>query len=314
MIEPTAIIDVRIARSLPDERSETPSQGFDLALAAAGLERQAAAALEVHGAAPEGAFTSNPGASDARSANSRSPEASSRATAASNGNMAPAPQRQSPPRAAPRQGDAAGLNSAAQAAAPPPATNTGLSPASAAPAAALARPAPTAPAASAQPASPARQTAPGADVAGRPAKTDAGGAAARGRETAASEQDFARLLARRLADATAFDLRLDPPALGRVEGRMVVGDDGKMILCLTFDTAAGFDFFRDDAPALRAALEDAGFDLAGGDIAFSLKDERQDPHPQPSHAAHREGIGDAVAPEADILPSRAAWGGVDIRI
>ncbi|HBS36538.1 MAG TPA: hypothetical protein DEA50_15910, partial [Parvularcula sp.] len=83
---------------------------------------------------------------------------------------------------------------------------------------------------------------------------------------------FAEILARRLEDATQFDLRLDPPALGSVDGRLTLTDDGQATLALSFDNPSAFDYFRQDAGALRLALGDAGFDLAGRNLQFSFRE------------------------------------------
>lgn len=91
-------------------------------------------------------------------------------------------------------------------------------------------------------------------------------------------QDFARLLARRLeGGATKFDLRLDPPELGRVEAQLKVGDKGEAVLSLKFEHQAALDLFARDADALRAALTSSGFDLGGERLAFSLADESAKP-------------------------------------
>ncbi|MEQ8934919.1 MAG: flagellar hook-length control protein FliK [Amphiplicatus sp.] len=94
--------------------------------------------------------------------------------------------------------------------------------------------------------------------------------AARPEQPAASE--FARLLARKLeGGATAFDLRLDPPELGRVAARLTLGDDGKAQLALTFDSQTALDLFRRDEAGLREMLLASGFDLGAGDLAFSFE-------------------------------------------
>ena len=82
-------------------------------------------------------------------------------------------------------------------------------------------------------------------------------------------QEFALLVAKRLENATAFDLRLDPPELGRVEGRVSFQDDGKTVLSLKFENAAAFDHFARDEAALRTALRDAGVDLSDAEFSFS---------------------------------------------
>lgn len=122
--------------------------------------------------------------------------------------------------------------------------------------------------------------------------------------------DFAELVARRLKDGKSeFDIRLDPPRLGRVEGRLVVGDDGKTTLTLTFDNQAALDHFARDADALQAALAGAGFDLNGSDLSFALAERGNRDQAAPHQAATADGFN---------TPARTAWlaldGVIDIKV
>jgi flagellar hook-length control protein FliK len=92
---------------------------------------------------------------------------------------------------------------------------------------------------------------------------------------APAQEEFAKLLARRLdSGGSHFDIRLNPPELGRVEARLIVGDDGKATMTLKFDNQAAFDLFARDEAALRAAIAGSGFQFGAGDLAFTL--ERRD--------------------------------------
>lgn len=133
--------------------------------------------------------------------------------------------------------------------------------------------------------------------------------------THAPSQDFAKLLARRLnAGATTFELRLDPPELGRVEAHMKLDDDGKAVLALKFENQTALDLFSRDEAALRNTLMSSGFDLGGEQLAFSLAEEEQ----SPGLAA------DALSPEPSIITANRRYepifdapfsnGAVDIRI
>jgi flagellar hook-length control protein FliK len=119
------------------------------------------------------------------------------------------------------------------------------------------------------------------------------------------QDDFARLLASRLeSGASQFDLRLDPPELGRVEARLTLGDDGKAALSLTFDNQAAFDLFARDESALRTALMQSGFDLGGGALAFSLG-IRSDAPPAPHASPAADGrIGCATVTGSSIIDLR----------
>ncbi len=85
-------------------------------------------------------------------------------------------------------------------------------------------------------------------------------------------EQFAPILARRLLAerVSRFELRLDPPALGRIEARLDLGADGSSVVRLAFENETAFDLFRRDEAALRASLADAGLDLSAADLAFSF--------------------------------------------
>lgn len=98
---------------------------------------------------------------------------------------------------------------------------------------------------------------------------NAAATAQRSPETAAN--DFARVLARRLTGgATQFEVRLDPPELGRVEAQLRVSDKGEALVALSFEHEATLDLFLRDESELRSQLEFAGFDLDGKQLSFSV--------------------------------------------
>lgn len=73
-----------------------------------------------------------------------------------------------------------------------------------------------------------------------------------------------------------FDIRLDPPDLGRVEVRLSVDNQGKAQASLAADSPQTLQLLQNDAPNLARALRDAGLDLANSGLSFSLKgQERQ---------------------------------------
>ncbi len=96
-------------------------------------------------------------------------------------------------------------------------------------------------------------------------------------EPAALKAEFAEILAEQLEKTSVFDLRLDPPDLGRVDGRLALNDDGKAILTLTFDNQNAFDLFSKDEQALREALMQSGFNFEAGDFAFAFKERVPEP-------------------------------------
>ena len=58
--------------------------------------------------------------------------------------------------------------------------------------------------------------------------------------------------------AKQFDIRLDPPELGRVEVRLSIDATGKASAHLSADQPQTLDLLQKDAPALTRALRDAG--------------------------------------------------------
>ncbi|MCB2113061.1 MAG: flagellar hook-length control protein FliK [Parvularculaceae bacterium] len=128
----------------------------------------------------------------------------------------------------------------------------------------------------------------------------------------ALKEAFAEVLARRLEKTSVFDLRLDPPDLGRVEGRLTVNDDGKAVLSLTFDNQSAFDLFSRDEQALRTALHQAGLEFGSGDFTFAFRETAQ-----PSETDAPGAFAGAEAPSRYDTPQYfAPWsaGALDIRI
>ena len=69
-----------------------------------------------------------------------------------------------------------------------------------------------------------------------------------------------------------FEIRLDPPELGRIDVRLDVDSGGKVTSRLTVERAETLDLLRRDAPQLERALQHAGLNTEGG-LEFSLRDQ-----------------------------------------
>jgi hypothetical protein len=260
-------------------RAGAPPFSFDAAVA--GLKQKSARALDIHGGAPRPDIGARPSAPAADAAAEQ---------------KAPAP--------AAADSAAANNPAAAQSDAPPPARNPSTpSKALAAPSPAAATPAPGVTIAPAPPlSSPSITGAPALSDGAARLKTAALKPAAPPRAPAAAVKQFAAILAQRLDNASQFDLRLDPPALGTIEGRLTLGDDGEARLALSFDNQSAFDLFRRDDAALRLALADAGFDLGGRNLQFSFREA-------PRERAHGEARPSSTPAETASLHR----GAVDIR-
>jgi len=68
-----------------------------------------------------------------------------------------------------------------------------------------------------------------------------------------------------------FDIRLDPPELGRVEIRLSLDDSGKAQANLVVDKPQTLELLQRDASALTQSLADAGVSLSNNGLNFSLR-------------------------------------------
>jgi len=69
--------------------------------------------------------------------------------------------------------------------------------------------------------------------------------------------------------STRFDLELDPAGLGRVDVRLEVNAHGRLTAAMAFDNPQAAAELRGRANELTRALEQAGFDVAGG-LSFDV--------------------------------------------
>ena len=72
---------------------------------------------------------------------------------------------------------------------------------------------------------------------------------------------------------TRFEIRLDPPELGRVDVKLRVGDDGIVRAHLFVERSETLDMFMRDPRALERSLEQQGIKTAEGGLEFSLSSD-----------------------------------------
>ena len=72
---------------------------------------------------------------------------------------------------------------------------------------------------------------------------------------------------------TRFEVRLDPPDLGRIDVRIDVDRNGQVTSHLTVEKPETLSMLRQDAPQLQQALNDAGLKTGSGGLQFSLRDQ-----------------------------------------
>jgi flagellar hook-length control protein FliK len=72
-----------------------------------------------------------------------------------------------------------------------------------------------------------------------------------------------------------FEIRLDPPELGRIHVRLDVDRNGEITSRVMADRQDTLDLLRRDAPQLERALNDAGLRTSNNGLQFSLRDQGQ---------------------------------------
>ncbi len=122
--------------------------------------------------------------------------------------------------------------------------------------------------------------------------------------------------------AKQFDIRLDPPELGRVEVRLSIDATGKASAHLSADQPQTLNLLQKDAPVLARALREAGLDVSQDGLNFSL---RQQANNQNGNDGNNGRFGSArnftLSAAAGVDPAAASFayrapadGRVDIRV
>jgi chemotaxis protein MotD len=118
-----------------------------------------------------------------------------------------------------------------------------------------------------------------------------------------------------------FEIRLDPPELGRIEVKLSVDRHGQITSHLIADRPDTLDLLRRDATGLMRSLQDAGLKTAGDGLQFSLRDQSFNGGQNGdnrSNASQAVAIDDTL-PAVDVGTSGytryiGRIGGVDIRV
>jgi flagellar hook-length control protein FliK len=128
------------------------------------------------------------------------------------------------------------------------------------------------------------------------------------------------IAARASAGKNRFEIRLDPPELGRIDVRLDIDKHGHVTSRLIVEKAETLDLLRRDAPHLERALQDAGLKTSGDGLQFSLQQqtpqERNDDD-TPARTAEitvTDDMIDTNLVQRGYARLAAARGGVDIRI
>jgi len=117
-----------------------------------------------------------------------------------------------------------------------------------------------------------------------------------------------------------FEIRLDPPELGRIDVKLDVDGDGRVTTRLVVDRAETLDLLRRDASQLERALQQAGLKTSDNALEFSLRQQgfAQNDQPQDGHSARITVSDDDPAPLEALRQGYGRLlglgGGLDIRV
>jgi len=117
-----------------------------------------------------------------------------------------------------------------------------------------------------------------------------------------------------------FEIRLDPPELGRIDVRLDIDRSGQVTSRLVVDRPETLDQLRRDSAGLERALQDAGLKTAQNGLQFSLRDQGSAgrDYSNPSSDTARLVVADPDPSPVEI-PANAygrlmRTGGIDIRV
>jgi chemotaxis protein MotD len=125
------------------------------------------------------------------------------------------------------------------------------------------------------------------------------------------------------AGKNRFEIRLDPPELGRIDVRLHVDNGGNVTSRLTVERPETLDLLRRDAPQLERALQHAGLNTEGG-LQFSLRDQNFANRQQQQQQQQQQIAPTFIIPDDEPAAAEAArrgygrliglGGGIDIRV
>lgn len=78
-----------------------------------------------------------------------------------------------------------------------------------------------------------------------------------------------------------FEIRMDPPELGRIEVKLQVGNDNRVQAILSAERPETLNDLRQYARELERALEDAGLELGNDGLSFELSQGEEEPGQTP---------------------------------
>ena len=131
------------------------------------------------------------------------------------------------------------------------------------------------------------------------------------------------IAARAQSGRNRFEIRLDPPELGRIDVRLDVDRNGHVTSRLMVERAETLDLLRREAPELERALQQAGLKTSDNGLQFTLRDQSF-AWQQHQQGQSERGMAQIVVPDAELGPVEVltngygrmlgSASGVDIRV
>jgi flagellar hook-length control protein FliK len=95
--------------------------------------------------------------------------------------------------------------------------------------------------------------------------------------------------------ASRISVQLNPPELGRVDVKLDIGFDGRVLAVVSAERPETLELLQRDARALERALQNAGLETDSGSLSFAM---RQEEHEASASSANSDaGDDDAIAGE-----------------
>ena len=79
------------------------------------------------------------------------------------------------------------------------------------------------------------------------------------------------IASRAQAGSSQFDIRLDPPELGRIEVQLSVDSNGQVVSHITADRQDTLNLLQQNSASLTQALRDAGLSADSSSLSFNLR-------------------------------------------
>lgn len=119
--------------------------------------------------------------------------------------------------------------------------------------------------------------------------------------------------------ANQIKVQLHPADLGRVDIKLELGHDGRIMAVISADNADSLDLLQQDSKQLEKALQDAGFDTGSDSLSFSLnqgdeQDNQEKGSPNGTSTADVQIEEDITLDPAFAANTNSASSGLDIQV